>query len=46
MDCMEEATDDKSGQPVKPEAPPASETWVEGQPASDADYQQPLDKTE
>lgn len=23
----------------KPEVPPASETWVEGQPTSDADYE-------
>ena len=43
---MEEATDDKSDRPNQPEAAPASETWVEGQPASDADYQQPPDKPE
>jgi hypothetical protein len=24
-----------------PKLPPASETWVEGQPTSDADYQEP-----
>jgi hypothetical protein len=26
---------------VTQKAPPASETWVEGQPASDADYREP-----
>jgi hypothetical protein len=26
--------------PVTQKAPPASETWVEGQPASDADYRE------
>lgn len=33
-----------SDRPAKPEVPPASETWVEGQPTSDADYQEPKDK--
>jgi hypothetical protein len=28
----------------KPDVPPASETWVEGQPTSDADYQYSPDK--
>jgi hypothetical protein len=31
----------KEDEPAKPEVPPASETWVEGQPESDADYQEP-----
>jgi len=43
---MEETSVDNPEQPSKPEGPPASETWVEGQPASDADYQEPPDKTE
>jgi hypothetical protein len=25
----------------QPQVPPASETWVEGQPTSDADYEKP-----
>jgi hypothetical protein len=33
-----------SDRPAKPDVPPASETWVEGQPTSDADYQEPPDK--
>jgi len=36
----------KEDEPTKPEVPPASETWVEGQPASDADYQEPPPKPE
>ena len=43
---MEEASDEKTEQPAKPEVPPASETWFEGQPTSDADYQEPPAKTE
>ena len=43
---MEEASDEKTEQPTEPEVPPASETWVEGQPTSDADYREPPDKTE
>jgi hypothetical protein len=30
-----------SDRSAKPEVPPASETWVEGQPTSDADYREP-----
>ena len=47
--CMEENTErlrkrpepadpDQEAGSDNPEVPPASETWVEGQPTSDADY--------
>ena len=36
----------KEDEAAKPEVPPASETWVEGQPTSDADYEEPPKKSE
>ena len=37
-----ETTKPKPEDPASgPKVPPASETWVEGQPTSDADYQEP-----
>jgi hypothetical protein len=33
QDARQQAPD-----PANPKVPPASETWVEGQPTSDADY--------
>jgi hypothetical protein len=34
----EEAEPNREAGDSPPEVPPASETWVEGQPTSDADY--------
>jgi hypothetical protein len=46
---MESNTDESRKNPesekldrkADPKVPPASETWVEGQPTSDADYEEP-----
>ena len=35
---MEKNKKAKPDDPKDPKVPPASETWVEGQPTSDADY--------
>lgn len=35
---LEPADPDQEAGSDNPEVPPASETWVEGQPTSDADY--------
>jgi len=48
-DASEEVKKDPepaSKAPAESKVPPASETWVEGQPTSDADYKEPPDMKE
>jgi len=53
VEAMKDAPDElKNGPepaaeaPADSKAPPASETWVEGQPTSEADYKEPPDTDE
>ena len=48
-DAPDELEKDPKASPKAPadsKVPPASETWVEGQPTSEADYKEPPDTDE
>jgi len=48
-DAPDELEKDPKASPKAPadsKVPPASETWVEGQPTSEADYKEPPDSDE
>jgi hypothetical protein len=45
-DELEKGPEPAAEPPPNSKVPPASETWVEGQPTSDADYKEPPDSDE